>query len=87
MIKTALLVGGGGKNFMGLKLIAKGFGGIILIYFIIQFLKNLFQVMKNGVTSLSNFISDLVSSFLNALISLIHLPFQLVDSFINFLFH
>ena len=70
-----------------LKLIAKGFGVIVLIYFLIQFFKNLFQVMKTGAHSLSNFISELFSSFVNALLALLHLPFQLVDSLINFLFH
>ena len=79
---------GGGNGIVSiLKLVAKGFGCIILIYFFIQFFKNLFQVMKTGAHSLSNFISELFSSFVNALIALLHLPFQLVDSLINFLFH
>lgn len=75
-----------GKSFSIVKMILYGFGGLVFIYFIIQFLKNLFRVTVKGLHSLADFIGNVISSLVDAAISLIHLPFNLIDSFMKFLF-
>lgn len=74
------------KSFSVVKMILYGFGGLVFIYFIIQFFKNLFRVTVKGLHSLADFIGNIISSLVDAAIALVHLPFDLIDSFMKFLF-